>query len=80
MHDDDDRHTGEEPGDNRSRQEFGNPSKPQETHEGHEHSDHDGKDPNQVDIVGRPGRSEVCDPNREEWGDRGVCPDRHLRV
>ena len=80
VHNDDDRHAGEEAGDDRRGQELGDPSEPQETDEGHDRTDHHGEDPDQVDVAGRVGRSEVCDPDREQRGDRGVRSDRHLRV
>ncbi len=80
MNDDDDRHAGEEAGDDRRGQEFGDPAQAQETDEGHDDSDHHGEDADQVDVAGRVDRSKVGNPHREERGDRGVCPHRHLRV
>ena len=80
VHHDDDRHAGEKAGDDRRGKKIGDPPEPQETDEGHDHSDHHGEDPDQVDVAGRVDRSEVCDPDREERGDRGVRPHRHLWV
>ena len=78
VHDDDHGHTGEEPGDDGSRQEVGDPPQAQQAHDRHEHAHGDRQQRHQGHVVRRTGGRDVGDPGREERGDGGVGAHRQL--
>ena len=78
--DDDHGHAGQEAGDDRGREELGDPPQAQDAHQHHDEADHHRQDPYQVDITGRAGQREGAHPGREQRSNRRIGPHGHLRI
>ena len=78
--DDDDADPGHEAGDDRQRQEVGEPAELEQSDAHHDDSRHDGCRGDQFHVLGRRRRRETKECHGEEWRDRRVGADRDNRI